>query len=170
MILQHPRDALNLAVIPLLGRLDLLGVVLGEPYRLAVVRALSAGLEEQPLLGEVRVVGSRCKRKLAGGVVGLGEVLEDGAGLPQREVSVGVVDGGHAAVGVDGEEGGLLQLGELRVDQLIRDGELFAEHAHFGRVGTMFAVDGDGLEGGGCGRHAGFLSDLTNGKSRLSND
>ena len=36
-------------------------------------------------------------------VVALDEILEDGAGFPEGDVRVGVVDGGDAAVGVDGE-------------------------------------------------------------------
>jgi hypothetical protein len=34
-------------------------------------------------------------------VVGLDEVLQDGTGLPQSEVGVGVNDGGEAAIRVD---------------------------------------------------------------------
>jgi hypothetical protein len=35
----------------------------------------------------------------------------------------------------------------------------------------VFAIDGDGLDGGGCGRHVEWLlSDVTDGKSRLANE
>jgi hypothetical protein len=113
----------------------------------------TANLEEQPLLGEVRVCASRGKAQLVLCVVLLNEVLDDGAGFPQGEVGVGVVDGGHAAVGVDLEELGLFEVGELDVVELVGEAELLAHHADLGRVGAVLAVDGDGLDGG---RHGGL--------------
>jgi hypothetical protein len=59
----------------------------------------------QPRLRE-ELVGGRGVGEGVGGVVGREQVLDDGAGFPERDVIVvGVGDGGYAAVGVNGFEG-----------------------------------------------------------------
>lgn len=80
MELDDAKDATDLALVAGLGRGELLGVVVGEPGLLAEVRALARGLEVKPLvLGVLLLTAGMVE--LVGGVVGLGEVLEDGAGL-----------------------------------------------------------------------------------------
>jgi hypothetical protein len=80
--------------------LNALGVEADEPHGLAKVEALAADLEEQPLLEE-KLFGGVGQRQEVSCVVGLDEVLDDGARLPPRDAGVGVGHGGHAAVGVD---------------------------------------------------------------------
>jgi len=43
-------------------------------------------------------------------VIGIKEVIDDGAGLPQLEARLGIFNRWHAAVGVDGLEGIFLQV------------------------------------------------------------
>jgi hypothetical protein len=112
-------------------------------------------LEIQPLLRQPALLAARLETNLAVRVVLVDQVLDDGAGFPEREVGVGVVDRGHAAIGVDGEEVRLLDVGELHVFEVVGEAEFFGEHADFGRVGAVFAVDGDGL--GGRGQHCGWF-------------
>jgi hypothetical protein len=168
MLLKHAGNALDLSIVPLLRGLDLLSVEAREPDCLAVVWALTGNcvsrqhltcienktvdrkhtLVEQPLLRQVRLLGTRLEADFALSVVLLDHVLDDGAGFPEREIGVRVVDCGHAAVGVHGEELGLLDVGELDILQVVCEAKFFGEHADFRRVGAMFAVDGDGFEGG----------------------
>lgn len=56
-------------------------------------------LSDLPLSGRVVPEGEQ-----ALGVVRLDEILDDGAGFPDGLLRVGVLDGWHAAVGVDGCE------------------------------------------------------------------
>lgn len=78
--LDDAEDAADLALVAGLGRGELLGVVVGEPGFLAEVGALAGGLEVEPLVLGVLLLAAGVV-ELVGGVVGLGEVLEDGAGL-----------------------------------------------------------------------------------------
>ena len=80
------------------------------------------------------------------GVVVLDEVLEDGAGLPESDARVRVLDGGDAAVGVDGDVLGVLGIADGDVDDGVRDGELFQDHGDFGGVRPVLAPYFDGLE------------------------
>jgi hypothetical protein len=105
-------------------------------------------LEEEPLLSKVCVVASMCEADLLILVVLLNKVLNDGAGLPDGEVGVGVVDSWHTPIGVDGGEFGLLEDIELQVFDLVGQIELFANHGDLGRVGATLAVYLDGLHGG----------------------
>jgi hypothetical protein len=73
-------DAANLVRVALLGRGQLLLVEHGEPRLLAEVGALARGLEVQPLVLGV-LLGAAGVVELVLLVVGLGEVLDDGAGL-----------------------------------------------------------------------------------------
>lgn len=101
MTLEDGSDAVDLLDVAFNSGGDRLGMVPLEPDGLAKVGALAGGLEVEPLAGVVEVGSARGEAELVLLVVGLGQVLEDGAGLPQGEVGVGVVDGGQAAVGVD---------------------------------------------------------------------
>lgn len=106
-------DAQNLLLVALNGRGHLLRVELVEPDGLAEVRALAGHLEVDELLDvPVLVGGGALEEALL--VVGLDDVLDDGARLPERQVGVGVDDGGEAAVGVDLDE--LCALGILDDD------------------------------------------------------
>lgn len=49
-------------------------------------------------------------------VVGLNEILNDGARLPQRDTRVGVLNGWDATIGVDLDEWLLLESGHVLVD------------------------------------------------------
>lgn len=84
-----------------------------EPDGLAEVRALAGHLEVDELLDvPVLVGGGALEEALL--VVGLDDVLDDGARLPERQVGVGVNDGGETTVGVDLDE--LCALGILNDD------------------------------------------------------
>lgn len=61
------------------------------------------------------------------GVVELDEILVDGAGFPEGEARVGVLDGGYAAVGVDVGEGLLLDVVEAERFDFVVEFELFEE-------------------------------------------
>lgn len=80
MKLDDAEDAADLALVAGLGGGKLLGVVVGEPGFLAKVGALTGGLEVEPLVLGV-LFSAAGVVELVGGVVGLGEVLENGAGL-----------------------------------------------------------------------------------------
>ena len=72
-----------------------------EDHSLSVVGALARDLEVEPLLGEDLVL-ELVEAELVVYVVATEEVLDDGTGLPDGEVIVGMVDeGGHATVGVE---------------------------------------------------------------------
>ena len=60
-----------------------------EPERLAKVRTLARGLEEEPLELGVVLVGAGCERNIASLVVLAGDVLNDRIGLPVRLTSEG---------------------------------------------------------------------------------
>jgi len=107
-------------------------------------------LEVQPLLCEICLLAARGEADFVVLVVLVNQVLDDGAGFPQREVGVGIDDGGHAAVGVELGELGALDVGELHVVEIVRDTEFLCDHADLRRVGAMLAVDLDGLDGHNC--------------------
>lgn len=71
-----------------------------EPGGLAVVGALAGDLEVEPLVQQVLFGGAGVGEAVFF-VVGLDEVLIDGARFPEGEFRVRVDDGGQAAVGVD---------------------------------------------------------------------
>ena len=100
----------------------------------------------EPLLREVRLGRSGRETQAALRVVALDEVLEDGAGLPEGDVGVGVVDGGDAAVGVDGEVFGLLDVREGNGVYVVGKAEFLEHDEDFGRVGATFTPERDGLE------------------------
>ena len=82
-----------------------------KPPTLSVVGTLPAGLEIQPLVAQMALVQGVVGETVLG-VVHLGYVLVDGAGFPEGEPRVGVLDGGGAAVAVDVGEGLLFDVVE----------------------------------------------------------
>lgn len=104
-------------------------------------------LEEKPLLRQIALVASGLKTDLVLGVILLNKVLDDGTRFPNGKASVGVLNGGHTAIGVDREVGLLLQFWEADVVNLIRQAEFFQKHDDLWRVGPCLAIGGDGLEG-----------------------
>lgn len=80
MELDDAEDAADLVPVAVLGRGKFLGVVVREPGLLTKVGALTGGLEVKPLVLGVLLLATGVV-ELVLSVVGLGEVLEDGAGL-----------------------------------------------------------------------------------------
>lgn len=166
VVFQYASHTLDLVVVPLLHALNLLRVELCKPDCLAVVWALAGDLlmsvyglrgnqlhfvsylEGEPLLCEIVFFGPLCEADLVFRVVFFGDVLEDRARLPQREVVVWIVDGGHATIGVDLQEIRLLDIRKLDILKVVWEREFLGDHAHFRRVGAVLAVDLDGLDGG----------------------
>lgn len=125
--LDDAQDAPDLGGIAVDGGLDLLRVEVHEPGGLAEVGALAARLEVQPLVAEV-ALPQRAVRDAAGvGVVLLGQVLVDGARLPQRHARVRVLDRRHPAVGVDVGEWLLLDVVEAERLDLVVEAEFLQE-------------------------------------------
>lgn len=111
--LQHTSD---LVAVSFLCRLDLFGVVVGEPGALTVVRALTGDLEVQPVIGvnhlaaglesdgrdspllEEVLLGGRGVGELILLVVCIDQVLDNSTTLPECDSSVGVLDSGCASV------------------------------------------------------------------------
>ena len=146
MPLQDAGHAVDFLDVALNGAGHLLRMVSFEPDRLSVVGALARDLEVEPLLRVVRLGRAGRETKAVLRVVALDEVLEDGAGLPEGDVGVGVVDGGDAAVGVDGEVFGLLDVREVDGVYFVGNAEFAEQDGDFGRVGAKFTPDLDGLE------------------------
>ena len=74
----------------------------------------------------MRFIAAGWEGKLVLCVVFLDEILDDGAGFPEGEVGVRVVDRGHAAIRVDREEFRLLKIREWGVDEIVWQPKLFA--------------------------------------------
>ena len=94
---------------------------------------LAGSLEEEPLEEGVLKLLVRNSQALLG-IVFVGEVKEDGVGLPYGEVGVVVVDEcGNAPVRVEGRVGGslLLAFGEVEVDGLVGQAELLKYECNF---------------------------------------
>ncbi len=127
-----------------------------EPDRLAVVGPLARDLEEEPLPGVVGVRGAGGEAEAVVRVVTLEEVFDDCARFPEGEVRVGVVDGGEAAVGVEGEVGWGFDVGEGGCGDVVGEVELFEDDGDFAGVGAALAPDVDGFEGGGHLETGGF--------------
>jgi hypothetical protein len=62
---------------------------------------------------------------------------EGGTDFGEGDACVGVLDGGGAAVGVEGQEGLLLDLGEGAEFGLVGEAELFEEEGDFPWVGAL---------------------------------
>ena len=119
----------------------------GKPHGLTEVGALAGHLVVEPLFG-IEVFGGTGSE--ADGVlliVCLDQVLHDGTRLPQVDASVGVLDGGDTAVGVDLLERLLLHLGELEELGFVWDVEFLEDGDHLPGVGAGdMAVEDNGLE------------------------
>jgi hypothetical protein len=114
---------------------------------------LSRGLEKEPLL-QVIFLGESVQRQLLLLVVGVDQVLDNGASLPDRDISVGINDCGNAAIGVQLLVGWLLEIGYVHEDFLIRKLQLLQDDGDFPGVGTRCVrVEGNGLDG----RHVDIL-------------
>jgi hypothetical protein len=75
-------------------------------------------------------------RKCVAHVVLLNEILDNGAGFPENEACVWVLDGGVAAVGVDGGEGGFFEGVELDGVDCVGNGEFFEDEDDFPGIGA----------------------------------
>ena len=127
-------------------------MVPGEVDGLAVVRSLTGGLEEEPLLRLEGLVGAAREADFVVRVVAFHQVEDDGRGLPEREVGVGIVDRWEAAIGVDLGVFFSLDVGDGDEDWFVWEAEFFEGHCDFGRVGPADAVEFDWLELGRHGR------------------
>jgi len=105
---QHGRDTVHLLGVPVDGQGQLLGREQPEPTVLAVVRALPAGLEEEPLLGVVGLCRAGLEAQLALRVVALDEVFDDGARLPEGDAGVGSWMDGSRPLGLMARYSGFL--------------------------------------------------------------
>lgn len=104
------------------------------------IGALSGSLEKEPLLGQEGLVRPHREAELVFGVVAGDQVQDDSAGLPEREVGVGIVDGGEAAIGVYGGELGLLDVLVRYGDDLVGKTKSLQDNDDPGRVGTADAA------------------------------
>jgi hypothetical protein len=75
-------------------------------------------------------------RKFVFHVVLLNKILDNGAGFPEDETGVWVLDGGVAAVGVDRGEGGFFERVEFDGVDCVRDGEFFEDQDDFPGIGA----------------------------------
>lgn len=73
-------------------------------------------------------------------VVQLDEILDDGSAFPERDARVGVLQGGHTAVGVQAEEWLLLYCCEVEGLDLVWDVEGAEENEDFEGVGTLIVL------------------------------
>lgn len=89
---QDAEYALDFGVVALDGRGNTLGVQNVEPTRLSKVRTLARDLEEEVLVAERAILEIR-ERNLVLGVVLLDEVENNGAGFPNGQPRVWVLDG-----------------------------------------------------------------------------
>lgn len=144
--LQDRGDAVRLLHVALHGAGQSLVMELVEPGRLAVVRSLSAGLKEQPLLRVVPLGRPGREAEPVVRVVLVDQVQQDGARLPQRDARVGVLDRGDPPVRVDRDVVGLFDVAEGDWRDLVGDAEFFEDYRDFGRVGAAFSPDLDGLK------------------------
>ncbi|OJD27763.1 hypothetical protein ACJ73_00833 [Blastomyces percursus] len=98
--IQHAAHAFHLVLIQRNRTGQLFQVVILEPERLAEIGALAGDLEIEPLDGVSVLCSSGLEAQLVLLVVGGDEVLDDGAGFPDGDARVWVVEGREAAVGV----------------------------------------------------------------------
>lgn len=91
----------------------------------------------EPLLRVVGFRGAGGEAQAVVRVVALDEVFDDGAGLPEGDVCVRVVDGWEAAVGVDGDVGGGFDVGDGDRDYFVGQVEFFEEDVDFEGVGAV---------------------------------
>ena len=139
----HTVDFLGVALISAGHGLRMVSL---EPEQLPVVGALARDLEVEPLLRVVVLGRAGRETEAMLRVVAFDEVLENGAGLPEGDVRVGIMDGGDAAIGIDGEIFGLFDVREGDRVYLVGKAEFTEQDGDFGRVGADFTPDLDGLE------------------------
>ena len=94
------------------------------------------------------MVGLRCARFETQLVLFIApdEVLNDGARLPKGDASVGVVDGGKPAVGVDSKVLWLLDVRQWDSFSVVRDPEPFETHGYLRRIEAALNPSFDKLE------------------------
>lgn len=93
-------------------------------------------MEMQPALRRP-LVAQICVAQAVRLVVRLQQVLDNGAGLPQRKAGVGVLNGRDAAVGVHGLEGLLVEDGEVHDLRGVGDRELVEDDGDLPWVGAL---------------------------------
>ena len=141
---RYPIDFFNIARN---GTGHLFRVILLEPDQLSIVWTLSRYLEVEPLLRMIRLWCSGSKTQPVLRVVALDEILDNGTGLPESDVRIGVVDGWQATVGIDGEV--LRGFDMLELDSrvnVVRKAEFLEDYGDFGRIGTTLTPNLDGLD------------------------
>lgn len=112
MLVEDAVQAARFVLVPRDAVFDLLGRVAEEVVRLPLHGADAGVQEEEPVVDFVALArAGRVADFVTDAVVLLDEVLHDGARFEEADrltVGKGVGEGGDAAVGVDGEEEGLL--------------------------------------------------------------
>ena len=73
-------------------------------------------------------------------VVGVDQILDDGARLPQRQAGVRILDGRNATIGIDIDEGFFLDDAEIDHLCIIRETELLKDDGHFPWIGAVVDV------------------------------
>ena len=125
------------------------------PSALAKVGALAGGLEKQPLRGQV-FLGGGFEAKLARFVIVLDEVFDDGAGLPQLDPSVWILNSRDTKERRADQQGGAelrgdfgLSVPAVRVDVSVWLGLDLRPHVQeFGLIGNAeFLQEYDDLPG-----------------------
>jgi len=102
VLLEDTKDAENFIAISLDSGGDLFGMQIDEPVSLAIVRTLTASLEEKPL-HDLSFLFSRFAQKSVDivRIVSRGEVKDDSVALPDWEVVVVMIDESrNATVGI----------------------------------------------------------------------
>lgn len=104
----------------------------------------------QPLFREIVFVRAGREADFVVRVVLLNEILNDGAGFPDREVAVvGVDERRQTAVRVHFDILGALDFPEWDVDDLVRKSQSSQDYYHFVGVRSVdFPIDGEGLKVG----------------------
>jgi hypothetical protein len=146
VIIEYTSDAADLLDVALARAGKLLVVVHNKPHSLPVVRALAGGLEVEPLTSVVELSRACGEAQLVVLVVGLRQILQNGARLPQREVCVRVLERRQPAVDVDGKVVRLLDVVERDVYRLIRESELLAKDRNLRGVRPVNSQHLDRLE------------------------
>lgn len=118
VLLEHTSHAVDLFDVALARLWKWL--IDNKPHGLPVVRSLAGGLVEEPLTSVVGFSCAQLEAELVVLVVFLGQVLDDSARLPQREVCVWILDARQTPVRVDGDVLGVLDIGEGDYLRLIR--------------------------------------------------
>lgn len=130
-------QALDLARVPVDGRLHLFWVVQREPGALAKVRPLAGHLQVEP--AELLVLFlAAWVAQFAVIVEAFGNVLEDCTRLEDGDFVVGVVESWDAPVGVDTHEAWLLDLVEVKEYLRVGYPKLGQVEGHFPRIRPLW--------------------------------